>query len=278
MPIEPTTSDDDAATVSGGILRKHLTERFTQLPNETLRNPTLSFKAVGVLAHILSLPDGSTVSATSLATAHTDGRSSVLTALQELAATGYYRCERLRDDLGRFRMVVAVSDLPMHESPECDFPTPDNPTPENLTPRDKYQEQTPRETPLPHPDTSGATNRLGFPTAAAIRTGTPYPDAFLAFWSAYPRKIGKTDAYKAWLARLAEAKKARIPLERRTEMMVRAAVNYASYTIGRDLEHVKHPSTFLGPSEHWKDFATSAAPEASTRRNRGEAQGKEWWE
>jgi hypothetical protein len=73
------------------ILRKRVRSGFTQVPNETIRDGGLSFKAVGVLVHMLSLPDGAKISADQLAEAHREGRSAILSALQELRDGGYYR-------------------------------------------------------------------------------------------------------------------------------------------------------------------------------------------
>lgn len=120
------------------ILRKRLDSRFVQVPNDTARDRRLSFKAVGVLVHILSLPDESPISADYLAEGHTDGRSAVLTALRELTEAGYYRAERRRTEAGTFRMEVTVSNVPM-DQPECDYPTPVDPISENPTPNDKDQ-------------------------------------------------------------------------------------------------------------------------------------------
>ena len=49
------------------ILRHRHPNRFTILPNDAIRNPSLSFRAVGVLAHLLSLPDGAKVDSATLA-------------------------------------------------------------------------------------------------------------------------------------------------------------------------------------------------------------------
>lgn len=94
-----------------------------------------------------------------------------------------------------------------------------------------------------------------FPTAADIRLGTPYPDAFLDFWKEYPRPIEKMAAYKAWLARIADARRQGIPLARRIMAMDVAARSYAEAVADRDTAHVKHPATFLGPSEPWREYA-----------------------
>lgn len=122
------------------ILRKRVRSHFVQVPNSTARDSRLSFKAVGVLTHILSLPDGAQISAESLAETHTDGKEAVRTALQELTKAGYYRIDRRRSSAGTFIMEVVVSNRPdldepddEEHSPASDYPTPVDPTPEKPT-------------------------------------------------------------------------------------------------------------------------------------------------
>lgn len=142
----------------------------------------------------------------------------------------------------------------------------DTPTGTLLPVNSQREEPERTDTPLCPP--RGATDDLGFPTAAAIRTGTPYPAAFEAFWCAYPRRLNKTGAYKAWVARLREGRRGGVPVERRAAKMVEAAENYARSVLGKELEYVKYAATFLGPAEPWKDYALTAVPEAAARRSR----------
>lgn len=249
----------------GGVLRKHLTERFTQIPNETIRDSRLSFRAVGLLVHILSLPDGTRIGGRALMNAHVEGRDAVLAALRELTVHGYYATTKVHHEDGTYTTYVTVADTPvLNDTTESGKPGPGKPGPGK--PGLKTQTPTPEHLTLVQPD--GSTSVRGFPTAAAIRTGTPYPAAFVAFWDIYPRRIGKTAAYKAWLARLNDARRAGISIERRTSAMVQAAANYATHVRDQDTDtqFVKHPSTFLGPDDHWKDWAVSAAPEAGSRQ------------
>jgi hypothetical protein len=119
------------------ILRHRHPNRFTILPNDAIRNQALSFRAVGVLAHLLSLPDGAKVDSATLATAHREGRDAVRAAYKELEAHGYYRRDVLRLADGTLRTEVVVSSTPMNgETPgrtEDGFPGagpgPENPAP-----------------------------------------------------------------------------------------------------------------------------------------------------
>jgi hypothetical protein len=128
------------------ILRHRYPNRFTVLPNDAIRNQALSFRAVGVLAHLLSLPDGAKVDSATLAAAHKEGRDAVRAAYKELEAHGYYRREVLRLADGTLRTEVVVSSTPMKGEaagrteagfsgvgPEPDYPAPVEPAPDKPT-------------------------------------------------------------------------------------------------------------------------------------------------
>ena len=96
------------------ILRHRHPNRFTVLPNDAIRNHALSFRAVGVLAHLLSLPDGARVDSATLAAAHKEGRDAVRAAYRELETHGYYRRDVRRLPDGTLRTEVVVSSTPMN--------------------------------------------------------------------------------------------------------------------------------------------------------------------
>lgn len=102
------------------------TEHFTVLQNSVLRDQRLSFKARGVLAYLLSLPDNWQTSAEHLATQSPDGAFAIRSALTELEAVGFIRRTKHRDDLGRVRTVTTVFDRPQ---PGRGFPPSDNRVP-----------------------------------------------------------------------------------------------------------------------------------------------------
>ncbi|MCA1846646.1 MAG: hypothetical protein LC792_26315, partial [Actinobacteria bacterium] len=128
------------------ILRHRHPNRFTVLPNDAIRNRGLSFRAVGVLAHLLSLPDGAKVDSATLANAHKEGRDAVRAAYKELEAHGYYRREVMRLPDGTLRTEVVVSSTPMNgedagrtedgfsgAGPGPDYPAPVEPAPVSPT-------------------------------------------------------------------------------------------------------------------------------------------------
>jgi hypothetical protein len=99
------------------INRIHKTGHFVQIPNATLRDERLSFKARGVLAYILSHVDGWRADANDIADASTDGRTAVLSALKELEDKGYRKVARRQDDKGRW-----VTDVHWFETPAEGIP------------------------------------------------------------------------------------------------------------------------------------------------------------
>lgn len=96
------------------IVRAPRLERdFTILPNAALRNPHLSYRARGVLAYVLSMPDNWRTSAETLARQGTEGRDAIRGALNELIQTGYARRVKSQDERGRF-----TTELHFHEHPK----------------------------------------------------------------------------------------------------------------------------------------------------------------
>lgn len=81
---------------------------FTKLPNTTARDHALSFTARGLLAYMLSLPDGAREDVKTLANKSVEGRSAVSRALHELESRGYLSRTKSRDDEGRIRTQVEV--------------------------------------------------------------------------------------------------------------------------------------------------------------------------
>lgn len=71
------------------IFRKKYESNFTQVPNELLEHPQLSFKAKGIMCYLLSRPDDWEVSQRQMARTMKDGRDSIMSGFKELVAYGY---------------------------------------------------------------------------------------------------------------------------------------------------------------------------------------------
>ena len=95
------------------IVRAPRQERdFTILPNAALRNPHLSYRARGVLAYVLSMPDNWPTSGETLARQAMEGRDAIRAAINELIIAGYARRVKSQDERGRF-----TTELHFHEHP-----------------------------------------------------------------------------------------------------------------------------------------------------------------
>jgi hypothetical protein len=90
------------------------TRTFTVLGNEVLRDRRLSFTARGILAYLLSLPDGAREDVRTLADNNPGvGRRGVAKAVDELVALGYYVRRTARDqESGQVRTETYVFDTP----------------------------------------------------------------------------------------------------------------------------------------------------------------------
>ncbi|MFH8474828.1 hypothetical protein [Streptomyces sp. NPDC018000] len=98
------------------IHRSRHTRGFTVLPNALLQDRRLSYTARGLLADLLSRPDGWSEDGRRMADASPQGRLAVAKALRELTAFGYYRVLKVRRDDGTFVSEAHVYDTPQSVS------------------------------------------------------------------------------------------------------------------------------------------------------------------
>lgn len=95
------------------IVRRRVHRNFTTLDNELIRDVRLSWKALGLLVFLLSLPPNFKLRLIYLAKLRRSGRDATRSGLKELEDAGYLLIERRHDALGRFsRTIWHVSDLP----------------------------------------------------------------------------------------------------------------------------------------------------------------------
>lgn len=79
-----------------------------------------------------------------------------------------------------------------------------------------------------------------------------YTSDFESFWNAYPRKIGKAEAFKTWKTVL---KKGEDP-----QIIIQCAENYKAQCdrMNTETQYIKHPKTFLN-EERYKDYQEGGA-------------------
>ncbi|WP_328748369.1 helix-turn-helix domain-containing protein [Streptomyces sp. NBC_00285] len=94
---------DPEAEPGGGLLHEHTrhTTRFTVIGNHLAQHPELSLLAIGLAAHLQSLPQGACADIKSLAARFPEGPTRIAAALRELETHGYLRRERRRIPGGR---------------------------------------------------------------------------------------------------------------------------------------------------------------------------------
>lgn len=190
---------------------------FAQIANAALRDTRLSYKARGILAMVLSnAGEWHATSEWIVQQSVKDGPHAVQTALNELSEAGYRVVRTERDKDGRVRTVTDWFHDPIIRPAE-------NPGTgkSGLRATDPALEHQLTE----HNGTEEHNKQL---TAA-------YDDDFLAFWSAYPRHVGKREAHKVWLQVIKIAHPADI---------IQGARRYASDPHRVD-QYTAHPTTWL---------------------------------
>lgn len=141
---------------------------FVQVDNAVVQNGALSYRARGVLAYVMSLPDEAAMDSVSIASAcSAEGRDAVRGAIKELEHAGHYWRRKVRIDGGR-----VVTDIAYTEESICPWDD-DGITPIRLVP--PLHDQAPRpspepEIPSPADDSTGAWDSVPGPAP-----GNPSP-------------------------------------------------------------------------------------------------------
>jgi predicted transcriptional regulator len=108
-----------------------LTQNFTTIPNEILKNKEISLSAKGLLITMLSLPDNWNYTVEGLTKIVKEGKDKVRSSLTELINSGYVTRERERNKNGTLGgTVYTVYQKPVEPktvSPKLENPTQDEP-------------------------------------------------------------------------------------------------------------------------------------------------------
>lgn len=130
------------------VFRVDKSRDYTVLSNNIFKDRTLSAKAKGLLAEMLSLPENWDYTLVGLSQLFSDGVDSVRQGIKELEEHGYVVRERKRDEKGRLGEMeyviyetphkdntddTPVCTSPTEESPVLDFPLQEEPVQENPT-------------------------------------------------------------------------------------------------------------------------------------------------
>lgn len=224
------------------------TVRFTQVRNEWARDRRLGYKARGLLTYLHSHEDGYELSLAQIVRDGTDGKDAVKTGLDELEAAGYLTRLRARDDGGRWGETDYVLADPFDASGRL------VPHQRETRASDAEDQRVTRQSGLSAPDNprriirpledNGEKTRVPSeppPTAGQLRLVEEGGDPFEAFWAAYPRKVSKDAARRAFGK-----------ASRRTDAaLIVAAVRAYPFDLSRP-QYIPHPATWLNGGR-WED-------------------------
>lgn len=221
-------------------------DHFTQIPNDWLRDKSLSLAAIGLLAQLLSHSPGWTITQDRLAKANKIGRDAMRTILNELLDAGYLvRSEkRERNDRGQLAGYVYTTAEPTQAQPTLGEPTLDNPTHK----KNSYLEQ----------------NQL---EKNSKELSAHNAELFKEFWKEYPRKLDKGKAERAFKSALTRAS---------FEDVLAGVIRYRNDPNRLD-EFTKYPATWLN-ADSWENPPLPEDKRAQKERERKENERRieEW--
>lgn len=206
---------------------------FTQVANSVLSDPNLSAKAKGLYAYLYSKPDDWDFSLHRIVLEMADGKRAIASGLRELEEAGYLT--RTREASGRMTYTLRLKSLVAKTA-----------TRQN---RNMLKPQ--------HAKTATVSNTDIKVILSNSNTDNPYSgldeepaDLFSEFWKAYPKKVAKTVAEKAF-------KKQKIDRTKLDEILsfIEKAKKTESWTKQKG-QFVPHPSTFLN-GKRWEDDLAS---------------------
>jgi hypothetical protein len=236
------------------VIRPELPQlAFTMIPNAWVRDPRLDPNAFRILSVILSHSAGYRLSVAQIMRETGIGRDGVNAAYDRLLALGYFvAVEQTRAERGRFAendyTITSITDRapspPAH--PEGSAPNvgiaPQRSGTASVADRSGPAPLVRRTTTTEDQETLSG---MGMPAGGQLRL-VDGADLFDAFWSSYPKKVGKDAARRAW------AKAAR-----------RADPDKIIDVVGRypfraDRQFVKDPATWLNAG-CWEDDLEAVA-------------------
>lgn len=220
-------------------------ENFTRIPNRWLRDERLTLKAIGLLAQLHSHSVGWRVSVRSLAEANNCGLDLIRTAIAELEGAGYLRREQHRGDNNQF-----AESLWTTIDPSLDYPITAYPSSENPIHKKNNIKKTKDKKHMPDEDLK----------------------RFDEFWQAYPRRVGKNSAIKAYATARSRFAGSLGDYE---QSVINGALTLAGDPNLPPVQFVPYPTTWLN-RDGWCDDAypqreASQEQRAETQRKANEA-------
>ena len=240
---------------------REVNDPFARVPKNLLDDDSMSWKAKGILAYLLSKPESWKLRVNDIAQRSTDGESSVRTALKELQATGYAKLERVKGDDGKIaEWVWHVSDKPafLPKKPDGGFPDVEKPEVEKphvenrrLSKKDYSKKDYSKKDNIPSTDSKPV----------------PMTERCKRIYEAYPRKVGRAAALRAIV------KACRVNDPATVEAAARKfGALWAHVPIDR-MTYVPYPATWFNQERFLDDPATWPSPKPEDRAAQDDGSG-----
>lgn len=251
------------------IYSGHIKQEYTQIPNELLKDSTLSAKAKIILCILLSNQKGWKSYVTVLQTYLKEGKESIDNGLRELEQHGYLlrcivRIEKTKVRIGSFwaytdiplrfdirAQIIELCDknletlikcpqlgLPDMGFPELAFPYLANPQLIILNNNNINNKNT---------NITTSSDEEEFKTPVIQKTKLP-KDYFEKFWQLYPKKTDKGKALKAWNAVCTRSKKEKVDWK----IIKKAILSQMKSERWQDPNFIPMPTTWLNQNR-WLD-------------------------
>lgn len=110
------------------IIKHSYTRCFTVIDNTCLQDPTMTLKAKGLYAYLMSLPEDWVLHQTELKRHFKDGKDSIRTAMNELIEKGYVTKTVTRNELGQIVDCTYVVYDVLENRPDTEEPIAENQT------------------------------------------------------------------------------------------------------------------------------------------------------
>ena len=114
-----------------GVIRVQKNSNYVVMNKTALHDPRLSWKAKGLHAYMLSMPNDWKFYDDDLVKHAKDGKDALKSAIKELKQYGYMRRERRQNEQGKFEWETIVYEEPYTENPSMEKPSMENPSMEN---------------------------------------------------------------------------------------------------------------------------------------------------
>ncbi len=246
---------------------------FTVISNDIIRHPDLPATEKIVLLSLLSYLNAEQQRAwpsiSTLATCANVSEYWARELLKSLELRGYIKAEKRPGHVTRYEILTPQLSCPRNiVAPATELRTPRN----NVAPNPATELPPPRNIVAPI-NTNTNTNRqvpntnTKTPAKIAKKSDADFEADFEEFWKAYPKPKNpdKTPGKQKYIALRKKGVSA--------DDLLKAAQNYAQAMRGTDPRYIKHCTTFLGPSDAWRDYLQAEEPKTAQQAHEdGEAE------